>query len=885
MTDPITRLNAALEGRYRIEREIGEGGMATVYLARDLKHNRSVALKVLKPELAAVVGAERFLAEIKTTANLQHPHILPLHDSGEADSCLYYVMPHVEGESLRQRIDRDKQLPVDEAVQITTAVAQALQHAHDRGVIHRDIKPANILIQDGQPVISDFGIALAAGTAAGSRLTETGLSLGTPFYMSPEQATGDQDVGPQADIYALGCVLYEMLVGEPPYPGNTAQSVLGKIIAGELIAPKRRRPSVPLNVDAALRRALEKLPADRFVSAQDFSKALADPAFRHGEEAVAGVVGGVGQWNRLTLVGWSVSALLAVALGGAFLSADAESRSLIRFEVTHGEDGVPTPNLRRVELAVSPDGSRIIYTGVAPDGGTQLWQRTLDDLEPDPIPGTEGGFAPAFSPDGLSVAFKTEATGPMKTASLGGGPSFTVVAETAGSPSWGDDRMIYFAEVSDRVTYRVPETGGEREAVTSPTPDGDQRFPDALPDGRGLLVTVYRGISQQARIGVVGPEGGEVREILTGAMARYATSGHIVYATAEGTLMAAPFDLNGLEVTGPSVALVEGVLVGGVLSQFALSESGTLLYRTGAAGTYEFVRVSRAGAVEPIDPTWTGDLRYPALSPDGRRLAITASEDGGATRDIWVKQLDRGPNLKLTFEGSRNEYPTWTPDGQSVTFFSNRNGNSFDLLTKRADGSAQAELALDREEGIAESLWSPDGEWVVYRTSNLGGTPEDILTIRSGQDTEPVALVATEAREGRPTLSPDGRWLAYTSNETGSEQVYVVPFPNAGDAKWAISTNGGTEPLWSNSGRELFYRNRLGEMVAVEVETEPTFAAGQPEVLFSAAEFRSFGNHQMYDVTPDDQQFIMIRPVGEDVAGELILVVNFFEELKRLVPN
>ncbi len=303
MTDPITRLNAALEGRYRIEREIGEGGMATVYLARDLKHNRSVALKVLKPELAAVVGAERFLAEIKTTANLQHPHILPLHDSGEADSFLYYVMPHVEGESLRQRIDRDKQLPVDEAVQITTAVTQALQHAHDRGVIHRDIKPANILIQDGQPVISDFGIALAAGTAAGSRLTETGLSLGTPFYMSPEQATGDQDVGPQADIYALGCVLYEMLVGEPPYPGNTAQSVLGKIIAGELIAPKRRRPSVPLNVDAALRRALEKLPADRFVSAQDFSKALADPAFRHGEEAVAGVVGGVGQWNRLTLVG------------------------------------------------------------------------------------------------------------------------------------------------------------------------------------------------------------------------------------------------------------------------------------------------------------------------------------------------------------------------------------------------------------------------------------------------------------------------------------------------------------------------------------------------------------------------------------------------------
>ena len=264
----------------------GEGGMATVYLAKDLKHERTVALKVLKPELAAVVGAERFLAEIKTTANLQHPHILPLHDSGEADSFLFYVMPYVEGESLRERIDRDKQLPVDEAVQITTAVAHALQHAHDRGVIHRDIKPANILMQDGQPVVADFGIALAVGAAGGSRLTETGLSVGTPFYMSPEQATGDQQVGPPSDTYALAAVLYEILVGDPPYVGSTAQAVLGKIIAGAPVSATQIRKSVPTNVDAAIRKALEKLPADRFKGAQEFARALADPAFRHGEEAL-----------------------------------------------------------------------------------------------------------------------------------------------------------------------------------------------------------------------------------------------------------------------------------------------------------------------------------------------------------------------------------------------------------------------------------------------------------------------------------------------------------------------------------------------------------------------------------------------------------------------
>ena len=283
MTAPaVERLNAALEGRYRIERELGEGGMAKVYLAADLKHERKVALKVLKPELAAVVGAERFLAEIKTTANLTHPHILALFDSGEADSFLFYVMPYVEGESLRQRLDREHQLPVDDAVGIATNIAEALDYAHQRGVIHRDIKPANVLLQAGKPVISDFGIALAVGIAGGGRLTETGLSLGTPHYMSPEQATGDQAVGAATDTYALGCVLYEMLVGEPPYTGSTAQAILGKIIAGELASATKQRSSVPANVDGTIQKALEKLPADRFPDAQGFANALDDPGFRHG---------------------------------------------------------------------------------------------------------------------------------------------------------------------------------------------------------------------------------------------------------------------------------------------------------------------------------------------------------------------------------------------------------------------------------------------------------------------------------------------------------------------------------------------------------------------------------------------------------------------------
>ena len=363
MSDPVTRLNAALEGRYAIERELGEGGMATVYLADDLKHERKVALKVLKPELAAVVGAERFLAEIKTTAKLQHPHILPLFDSGEADTFLFYVMPYVDGETLRDRIDREKQLPVDEAVRIATAVANALDHAHRHNVIHRDIKPGNILLQDGEPIVADFGIALAVGAAGSNRLTETGLSLGTPFYMSPEQATGDRAVGASTDTYALGAVLYEMLVGEPPYPGTTAQAVLGKIIAGKPVSATEQRPLIPANVDAALRRALEKLPADRFSSAQEFVRALGDTGFRYGEVVAAGdASAAVSSWNRLTVSMTGLAALstvLAVVFGWVVLRPQSGDIEPIRF-VAQLPDSL---ELLNPYLSFTPDGTRMVMPG------------------------------------------------------------------------------------------------------------------------------------------------------------------------------------------------------------------------------------------------------------------------------------------------------------------------------------------------------------------------------------------------------------------------------------------------------------------------------------------------------------------------------------------
>ena len=444
MSDAVTRLNAALERRYAIERKLGEGGMATVYLADDLKHERKVALKVLKPELAAVVGAERFLAEIKVTANLQHPNILPLHDSGEADGFLFYVMPYVEGDTLKDRLAREHQLPVDDAVHIATDMAEALDYAHRQGVIHRDIKPANVLLLEGKPVISDFGIALAVGAAGGGRLTETGLSLGTPHYMSPEQATGDQAVGAATDTYALGSVLYEMLVGEPPYPGTTAQAVLGKIIAGKPVSAIEHRSSVPANVDAAVRRALEKLPADRFTSAQEFVRALEDPGFRYGEEMAAGVAGGRGQWTPVTIAATGLAVLFAITTAWSLLQPDPPqpvSRQVLSMEGWAG----PQAPLGRI-AALAPDGSSMVLPIGSGAADRQLGLKMRGSTEITPIPGTEQAQDVVYSPDGQWISYIVGAD-VLKRPLVGGAP--VTLAEDA-NPSgvsalaWLDDGSILY---------------------------------------------------------------------------------------------------------------------------------------------------------------------------------------------------------------------------------------------------------------------------------------------------------------------------------------------------------------------------------------------------------------------------------------------------------
>src|SRR2546428_2871533 len=387
MSDALERLGAALAERYAIERQIGAGGMATVYLARDLKHDRAVALKVLRPELAAVLGIERFLSEIRVTAHLQHPHILPLFDSGQVGGLIYYVMPHVEGESLRRRLEREKQLPIEEAVRLASGIASALDYAHRHGVIHRDIKPENILFQDGQAVVADFGIALALSAAAGSRLTETGLSLGTPQYMSPEQATGDRLIDARSAIHSLASVLYEMLAGEPPHTGPTVQSVIAKVLTDRPRPLRQLRESVPPHVEAAVLKALAKVPADRFQTAAEFVDALARPAW-----ALA-TPGRLGRPALRDVAPWAVAGLATGLALWVSLRPRPEppARPVARFTLALPLSA-PLAEAGPAR-ALFPDGSRIVDWRSAATGHQPLCPQRRH-LGPQPPPGQPNAPTP-----------------------------------------------------------------------------------------------------------------------------------------------------------------------------------------------------------------------------------------------------------------------------------------------------------------------------------------------------------------------------------------------------------------------------------------------------------------------------------------------------------
>jgi hypothetical protein len=879
-------LQAALADRYALERELGRGGMATVYLAQDIRHHRKVAVKVLRPELAAVIGAERFLAEIRTTANLQHPHILPLHDSGEVGSFLYYVMPFVEGESLRDRLRREKQLPIPDAVRIATEVASALDYAHRHNVIHRDIKPENILLHDGSALVADFGIALAVSTAGGgTRMTESGLSLGTPHYMSPEQAMGEREITARSDVYALGAVLYEMLVGEPPFTGPTAQAVVAKVVTEEPrpLIPKRR--TISPHVEATVLTALQKLPADRFASAAEFAEALANPAFGGGAWAAQTAVYPARQ--RFAIRRSPIAVVAAATLAGLVVGAQLgrwwSSGRRTAPQVTRLMLALPSEQAMNLELpfAISKDGSRIAYHGTDGEG----WLRELNRLDATRIPEIDGGCCPFFSPDGRTVGAFTAFPGDLILAPLAGGPRRTIARDSVWSDggAWSESGWIYFMMGTGHKLARVRPNGESLQVLAEPDStrgEGTFAFPDPLPGERAALVTIWRR-KGGSDIAAVDFATREIRTLERGAYARYLGSGHLLVVRADGTAIAAPFDPKRLIVTGPPTEVLAGVALGdGASGLLAASASGTLLYNTSSSPEGQVVRVARDGRSMPVDPAWKGRMFSLSLSPDGTRLAVTIEREGGGL-EVWVKVLATGPLARLAFDGSVSYRPAWAPDGRAVTYISDVTGVN-KLLERPADGSGSATVLAQMRRGIDEGFRSRDGRWLILRVGVGGG--RDIYGLRPGIDSAPVSLIATEFQEHSPSLSPDGHWLAYVSNESGRHEVYVRPFPNVGAAKWQVSTSGGSEPLWANSGRELFFKNRNAELVAVSVQTRPAFRILSSQPLFSVRAYYTETLHTSYAVSPDDRSFIFVRRLGTD-EGRLVMVLNWFGELKSKVPR
>jgi serine/threonine-protein kinase len=887
VAESLPRLTSALADRYSLERELGEGGMATVYLAQDLKHNRQVAIKVLKPELAAVVGAERFLAEIETTANLQHPHILPLFDSGEADGFLFYVMPYIEGETLADRIAREKQLPVDEAVRIATSVANALQAAHEEGIVHRDIKPGNILLSRGEPLVADFGIALAVG-AGGARLTETGLSVGTPYYMSPEQATGDQAIGPSADIYALACVLFEMLVGEPPYPGNTAQAVLGKIIQGLPVSATAARKTVPANVDAAIRKALEKLPADRFETSHAFAVALGDAGFRHGEGIETSAGEAHTRWKIRAL---GASAVAVVAIGvSAWSLTRPPPRTLdvaLAIQSPRGQDfaGAGT-------FDISPDGTFMVYEGPMAEGGRQLWLRRFDELTGRPIVGTEEGRQPDISPDGGQILFTVPQVGGQMGVAVvptEGGVKRALDAAMSCCATWGTGGTVYAA--SGNRILRGSSDGGSAEPLPGQIPGEVFRVsPSVLPDGSGLVFVSK--VSAESQIHGMKFETGEIRLITLGDSPLVTETGHLLYLSEDRQLVAAKFDSDALQTSGPSIPLIDSLVftVSGSDGHYAIArETGAILYRTGVSGGVPApVWVDRNGLSTPVDDDWRGHYESPALSPDGTRLAV---DSAGSL--ICVKRLPAGPCQRLTFDGSTNHRPVWSPDGSTIVYASNSAGTErydLDLYRISSDGSDDPELVWDVDAGTAQAIWTPDGEALIYRTAVAGASAQarigagdgDIFWFRLGEDSEATTFRATESTERTPDLSPDGRWLAYATDRSGRNEVVVRSFP-AGDALLQVSTAGGVGPMWSHDGDELFFVSRTGMFTVASVTGSPDgLDVGEPEELFPfTGRFVFNQNHRNYDISADGERFVMVEyPRSMDAQPvELVLIQRWLDRV------
>jgi serine/threonine-protein kinase len=881
---------------YTVTDVLGAGGMGEVYRARDAKLHREVALKVLPPALAHDANhLARFAREAQVLAGLNHPNIAAVYGLEEGEGVTALVMELVPGETLADRIQRGP-IPVEEAAQIALQIAQALEEAHEHGIIHRDLKPANVKITpEGRVKVLDFGLAKALddGGASGVGLThsptvslaatQAGVIMGTAGYMSPEQAAA-QRTDRRADIWAFGVVLLEMLTGKKAFSGETVAHVLAAVLHG---SPDLSGVplTVPPRLQELLRRCLTKDVKTRLQAIGDarvvLQEYVANPtSFIERPSTVAAVAAPA----RSTRLPWTIAAIAtAAAVAAAVWAILPRTEAPVRPARLRVEAG-PQPFFQGgsgASVVLSPDGERMAMVLGAGEQRS-LYVREIDQLTHTLLPGTEVAYNPFFSPDGQWIGFVTP--NELKKVSISGGTPLTLakVSRSRGA-SWGEGDVIVFCESPSSGLFKMPATGGEPEPLTTLDTEKTEfshRWPQILPGGRSVLFTVLR--DDQTGTGTL-----EIVELDTGARrvvhhggiyGRYLPSGHLVYVN-EGTLFAAPFDLDSGQFERTPAPVVQGVLSAGG-AHYSVADDGTLVYLEGQAGTprYELVLADRRGAATPFAEERQTFVE-PRFSPDGRRLAVEIVT--GTTSDSWVYDIERGTTTRLTFGDGPDSAPQWSPDGASIVWASQRD-DGVNLYRRASDGSGEEERLTTGGEGKFASSWSPDGRWILFTQVNPQ-TGNDVMMIPLDGDRAPQSYLATGTSEAEAAFSPDGRWVAYQSQESGREEVYVRPFPMRG-GKWQISVDGGSHPRWSRDGKELYFRRENGVMVVAVDITGDALDAGTPEKVFDGPFLQANigGNtYADYDVSPDGQRFAMLRGEGgQIVADHMIVVFHWFDELR-----
>ncbi|MBL0178488.1 MAG: serine/threonine-protein kinase [Gemmatimonadetes bacterium] len=886
------RLITALADRYTIERELGAGGMATVYLARDLKHDRDVAIKVLRPELAAVIGADRFLTEIKTTANLQHPHILPLFDSGTAGDdegrgmprpYLFYVMPFIEGETLRDRLDREKQLPIGEAVRIASEVASALDYAHRRGVIHRDIKPENILLHEGQALVADFGIALAASRAGGSRMTETGMSLGTPHYMSPEQAMGEREISARSDVYALGCVTYEMLIGDPPFTGSTAQAIVAKVLTEKPSGLSRTRSTISEAVEDAVLTALEKLPADRFATAAEFAAALAGGTTARAttRSAARPVAPSPGQRRGYVVAGVTLAALclaggwLLGRRGGTTASAgpavyDVATPDSARVSFINTSSSYATYGAVGRTVSIAPTGDFAVYVALQPDSVALLWYRSLLTDDTRPFPGTTGASVPRVSPDGTQVAYF--AGNQVMVVSVAGGEPRPLATLLDGRMlDWiSADQLLALGSDGDRALW-IKLGGGEpreRSIVRCPLGTWAPSMKELLCgfNGAARMIDLETDSTYEVRtLQGDGTPGGP----LAGSEFRIIDERYLVFISPDGVLTGANFDPE-TRLVQRAVPLVPGIRRESIgEAHFDVSENGTLVYAPGLDVTKGRLvrRISNAAPV-PLPIEGAHFQRYD-LSRDGRWLAAVVQ--GNSLNELRIYDLRTGQHT-VWQRAEIIRHPMWSPDGQSILYAA-RAGDQWSLLRGTPGaGTPTDTLARYAATGVTfDALGYPNDSTAIAQEW-LGA-----LVVRF-DPRRASATMDTVLRGARfPSVSATGQLVAYQSMD--GSRIMVTTFPAAG-RRWQIASQG-VEPLMLSPRTVLFRQGASWYTATVNPTTgEPS---GAPVQWANDPRFSDTSGWS--NVPTHDGGIIYVQGPEQASPGYFRVIPNWVREMKRAVDQ